>query len=275
MRIYISCDMEGVAGVVHPDQADPGGEDYGLTRELLTAEVNAAIRGARAAGATEIVVNDSHYYMRNLRLDLMDPDVRIILGSTKQYSMMEGLDSSFDAAAFIGYHAKAGTERAVIDHTYHSPATCREIRLNGESVGETVINAAIAGVYGVPVVLVTGDDKLAAEARAAIPGITTAEVKQGLGRYAASTLSPARACALIEDSAAHAVRTRARVRPLVLTSPVSLQVELPQTAMADAAQDIPGVNRVGGRTLEFAASGYLEVFRALRTILRVAETVAK
>ncbi len=167
MRVYISVDMEGVAGVVHEDQTDPvdprhAGE-YNRFRRLMTREANAAGEGALAAGATRVLVNDSHWLMRNLLAEELHPAAELLSGGPKARSMVEGVDLGFDAAMFVGYHAMAGAARAVIDHTYTS--IVHEVKLNGRPAGELAINAALAGIHGVPVALVSGDQALAAEAR--------------------------------------------------------------------------------------------------------------
>jgi D-amino peptidase len=165
MQVYISVDMEGIAGVVHEDQTDPieprhAGE-YNRFRRLMTNEANAAIAGALDAGATRVLVNDSHWLTRNLLAEELHPEAELLSGGPKRLSMMEGIQSGFDAAMFIGYHARAGTRHAIIDHTYTSRVY--EARINGRPVGELALNAAMAGVHGVPVALVSGDQALAAE----------------------------------------------------------------------------------------------------------------
>jgi D-amino peptidase len=155
MRVYISVDMEGIAGVTHEDQADPieprhAGE-YNRFRRLMTNEANAAIAGALEAGAETILVNDSHWLMRNLLAEELNPAAELLSGGPKRLSMVEGIDGGFDAAMFIGYHARAGTRNATIDHTYTSRVY--EARLNGEPAGELALNAAMAGVHGVSVAL--------------------------------------------------------------------------------------------------------------------------
>ena len=167
MRVYISVDMEGISGVVHEDQTDPiearhAGE-YNRFRRLMTDEANAAITGALDAGATSVLVNDSHWLMRNLLAEELHPAAQLLSGGPKLLSMVEGIDTGFDAAMFIGYHARAGTARAIIDHTYTSRVY--EVRINGQPVGELALNAAIAGLHGVPVALVSGDQAIASEAR--------------------------------------------------------------------------------------------------------------
>jgi len=186
MRVYISIDMEGVAGVVHEDQTDPvdprHSAEYNRFRRLMTGEANAAVEGALAAGARTVVVNDSHWLMRNLIAEELNPAAELISGNPKRWSMVEGVDAGFDAALFVGYHARAGTRQATIDHTYTDRV--HEVRLNGRPVGELAINAALAGTHGVPVAMVSGDQALAAEARDLLgPAVETIVVKQAVGRF--------------------------------------------------------------------------------------------
>jgi D-amino peptidase len=271
MRVYISVDMEGVAGVVHEDQTDPldprhAGE-YNSFRRLMTGEANAAVEGALAAGAERVVVNDSHWWMRNLRPEELHPAAELISGSTKAYSMMEGVDLGFDAALLVGYHAMAGTGSAIIDHTYTDRV--HEARLNDRPVGELAINAALAGTFGVPVALVSGDQALAAEARALLgPAVETVVVKQAVGRFAARSVAPAEACRLIRAGVAAAL---ARPHsPFRLEPPVRLEVDFELTQMADMAELTPGSIRIGGRTVAFTHQDYREVFRAFRAMYNLA-----
>ena len=271
MRVYISVDMEGVAGVVHEDQTDPidprhAGE-YNRFRRLMTAEANAAIEGALAAGADRIVVNDSHWRMMNLPADELHPAAELISGSPKALSMMEGIEEGFDAALCVGYHAMGGTAHAIIDHTYTSRV--HEARLNGRPVGELGINAALAGTYGVPVALVSGDQALAAEARAWLgPSVETVVVKHAVGRFAARSVSPAEACRRIREGVTTALgRPHA---PFRLSSPIRLEVEFALTQMADMAELAPGSTREGGRTVSYTADDYREVFRAWRALYNLA-----
>src|SRR5213076_11274 len=159
--------MEGIAGVVHESQTDPAdpahAAEYGRFRRLMTAEANAAIEGALAAGATKLVVNDSHWLMRNLLAEELHQAAELLSDDPKPQSMVEGIDGGFDAALFIGYHARAGTRHAILDHTYAD--RIHDVRLNGRPVGELGINAAFAGVAGVPVALVSGDSAVATEAK--------------------------------------------------------------------------------------------------------------
>jgi D-amino peptidase len=271
MRVYISVDMEGVAGVVHENQTDPADPrhagEYNRFRRLMTAEANAAIEGALAAGAERVLVNDSHWLMMNLLAEELHPAAELLSGGPKARSMVEGVELGFDAALFVGYHARAGTGQAVIDHTYTSRV--HEARLNGRPVGELAINAALAGTFDVPVALVSGDQALAAEARDLLgPAVETVIVKHAVGRFAARSVSPEVACRLIREGTTTALgRTHA---PFRLTAPVRLEVDFAETQMADMAELVPGSVRTAGRTLEFAHQDYREVFRAWRALYNLA-----
>ena len=271
MRVYISVDMEGIAGVAHEDQTDPieprhAGE-YNRFRRLMTNEANAAIAGALEAGAEAVLVNDSHWLMRNLLAEELNPAAELLSGGPKRLSMVEGIDGGFDAAMFIGYHARAGTRNATIDHTYTSRVY--EARLNGEPVGELALNAAMAGVHGVPVALVSGDQALAAEARTLLgEGIETIVVKEAVGRFAARSVAPAVACERIRVGAAAALRRKHKL--LKITPPIRLEVDFALTQMADMAELVPGSSRTGGRTVIYNGDDYGEVFRAWRAMYNLA-----
>jgi D-amino peptidase len=271
MRVYISIDMEGVAGVVHEDQTDPtdprhAGE-YNRFRRLMTSEANAAIEGALAAGATRVLVNDSHWLMRNLLAEELHPAAELLSGGPKLRSMVEGVELGFDAAMFVGYHARAGARHAVIDHTY--AGTVHEVRLNGRPAGELAINAALAGCYGVPVALVSGDQALAAEARELLgSAVEVVVVKHAVGRFAARSVSPTEACRRIREGAKSALARGHE--PYVIAAPVRLEVEFALSQMADMAELVPGSARTGGRTIEYLHDDYREVFRAWRALYNLA-----
>jgi D-amino peptidase len=233
----------------------------------MTAEANAAIEGALAAGADHVLVNDSHWLMRNLLAEELHPAAELLSGGPKARSMMEGVDLGFDAALCVGYHARAGVGQAVIDHTYTSRV--HEARLNGRPVGELAINAALAGTFDVPVALVSGDQALAAEARDLLgPAVETVIVKHAVGRFAARSVSPAAACALIRDGVIAALG-RAHA-PFRLATPVRLEVDFAETQMADMAELVPGSIRTAGRTVAFIHQDYREVFRAWRALYNLA-----
>jgi D-amino peptidase len=271
MRVYISVDMEGVAGVAHEDQTDPidarHAGDYNRFRRLMTNEANAAIAGALEAGAKAVLVNDSHWLMRNLLAEELNPAAELLSGGPKRLSMVEGIDGGFDAAMFIGYHARAGTRNATIDHTYTSRVY--EARLNGEPVGELALNAAMAGVHGVAVALVSGDQALAAEARTLLGDrIETVVVKEAVGRFAARSVAPTVACERIRSGAAGALRRKHA--PFTFKAPIRLEVDFVVSQMADMAELVPGSCRTGGRTVSYAGEDYREVFRAWRAMYNLA-----
>jgi D-amino peptidase len=271
MRVYISVDMEGIAGVVHEHQTDPinprhSGE-YNRFRRLMTNEANAAIAGVLEAGAQRVVVNDSHWEMRNLMAEELNPAAELLSGGPKRLSMVEGIDSGFDVAMFIGYHAMAGTRHAIIDHTYTSRVY--QARINGTPVGELALNAAMAGVHGVAVGLVSGDQALAAEAKALLgAGVEAVIVKEAVGRFAAQSLAPPVACERIRRAAASALQRKHR--PFTFAAPIKLEVDFIVSQMADMAELVPGSTRVGGRTVSYTADDYREVFRAWRAMYNLA-----
>lgn len=273
MRIYISVDMEGIAGVVHEDQTNPidprcAGE-YNRFRALMTGEANAAIEGALTGGATSVLVNDSHWLMRNLLAEQLHPAAQLVSGGPKTWSMMEGIEAGHDGAFFIGYHARAGTQNAILDHTYTDRIL--DVRVNGTSMGELGLNASLAGSYDVPVALVSGDQALAAEA-AQLLGQTVKAVivKTALSRNAARSLSPAEACNRIRQAAEQAVKSLGTSRPFLPKAPFALEVDFQVTAEADLAQMAPGVMRTGPRTVAYQHQDFREVFRAFRTIFNLA-----
>ncbi len=274
MRVYLSVDMEGIAGVVHESQTDPTNPacaaEYGRFRRLMTAEANAAVEGALAAGATQVVVNDSHWFMRNLLAEELHQTAELLSGDPKPHSMVQGIDAGFDAALFIGYHARAGTRNAILDHTYAD--RIHEVRLNGKPVGELALNAAFAGVHGVPVALVSGDSALAAEAKELLgDGVATVVVKQAVSRHAAQSVAPAVACRMIREGVTQALQRQHR--PFVLPPPIRVEVDFAQTINADMAELCPGAERTADRTVQFTHQNYREVFRAWRAMLNLSGIV--
>ena len=274
MRVYISVDMEGIAGVVHESQTDPTtpafAAEYGRFRRLMTAEANAAVEGALAAGATRVLVNDSHWFMRNLLAEELHQAAELVSGDPKPSSMVQDIDGGFDAALFIGYHARAGTRNAILDHTYAD--RIHDVRLNGKPVGELGLNAALAGVHGVPVALVSGDSAVATEAKDLLgQGVGTVIVKEAVSRHAAKSVAPAAACRMIREEVPRALK-RAHV-PFTLRAPVTLEVDFAMTIHADMAELCPGATRKAGRTVAFTHPEYGEVFRAWRTLLNLSAVV--
>ncbi len=263
MKIWIGTDMEGVAGVVDREHTARDGREHERARVWLTDEVNAAIAGAAEAGATEFVVADGHGTCRNILHDRLDPRARLCSGqlSSLPPSALQGLDASCAAIMLVGFHARAGLHPGVLDHTSWSQ-TVSEVRLNGRPAGEAEINAAYAGHLGIPILLITGDDVLAADVREGMPWVRAAVVKRALGRYQAESLPPSLACARIREAAAEAVRQRAAARPYVVTPPVTVELEFLHPMYVELAVFVPGCRQTGPRSAAFTGQDYLAAFGA-------------
>lgn len=269
MKLYISADMEGTATVASWTQVDPKNlTEYPAYRRLMSLEVRAAIDGARAAGATGVLVNDSHAAMRNVLWDEMPTDIRMIYGNRKPFSMTEGIDSTYAAAFFTGYHAGVGDANGTLAHTY-SPDTLYNVRVNGVACSETLLNAALVGTYGVPVALITGDRVTCEGARAHLPWLTTVVTKNAIGYFAVDSLSPAEACARIRAGAREAMTRLETARPFVFAAPVVLEIDFVRVENADFAELIPGIERIGGRTIRYVHDDYRVVFRTFLAAMRL------
>lgn len=272
MKIYISADIEGVAGVVNPQQGQPGNAEYERARRLMTQEANAAIDGAFAGGATAVLVNDSHGDMRNLLPDELDPRAGLILGKPKPLNMFEGLTADHAGAICLGYHARARAP-GILSHTTNGFAFGR-IRLNGMELGEAGLYGAHAGSLGVPVILLTGDDRLAAETAPLFPDAVHATVKQAISQRAARNLSPQHARDLIREKAKEAVEQAKFMRPFVVEGPYRLEIELNSPALCDLAAVIPVATRIDPVTVAFPADsvahaiGWMNTLSALSGVLR-------
>lgn len=262
MKVLISADMEGTAGIViweqviPPDLAGrtrPAPAEYEWARQLMVAEVNAAIRGARAAGATEIVVNEAHDGMRNLRPGDLEEDAWLLSGSRKRLGMMCGIDDAFSAVIFTGYHARAGTPNGVLAHTWTD--WVRDVRFGDTQVGEYGLNAAVAGHFGVPVVMVAGDEMAVRQTRELlgerVVGVT---VKHGVGRTAARHMHPARAQAAIEEGAREGVSRAAEIPAYRPGYPLPVTVTLDNAEAVDLALLVPGTERAGDTAVRYVAA---------------------
>lgn len=271
MKIYISADYEGISGVAGERQTSTEGRDYDRTRKLQAQDVNAAIEGAMKAGAREFVVNDSHGGMNNLWPEDLHPAAQLLIGTKKPLSMMQGIDESFDAAFFIGYHAKAGTQAGTLAHTY--TGTIVNARINDRTVGEVEINGALAGFFNVPLVLVTGDNELGKQVGDFQSSIETVAVKQGVSRAAALCMHPEKAHDLIRQGAKKAVENRKDIQPVKFDLPVSVEVDFTGTQIADILERIPGVERIGEKSLRYVArKNYMEAFKAFLTLMTMSGT---
>ena len=274
MKVYISVDMEGIAGVSHPKPTERADSGYPAAVDLMVREANAAIEGALAGGATEILVNDSHGGMYNLRPADLHPSARVLQGQ-KAWSMVAGAGpgAGFGVALFVGYHARAGHPTGTIAHTFSGRPTLT--RLNGRLVGETGINASVLGAWGIPVGLVAGDDALAAEVADWLPWAERAVVKEGAGGNAAASLHPSVAADLVRSCAERAVKRAiaGELRPLTLEPPIVIEVDYRNAIAADYAAIVPGAERVGDRGVRFEAADPVAAYRGFLAGVRLAGTV--
>jgi len=268
MKILISADMEGITGVTMWDHVTPGHSEYARFRKLMTADVNAAVRGAFAAGAEEVVISDGHWNGSNILIEELDPRASLNSGSPSPMSMMQGIEQDIHGVFFIGYHAKQGSHPAVLDHTWSS--TCvAGVWLNDSPAGEYTLNAALAGHNGAPVLMASGDQTACAQMAAQLGSLETAVVKQATGRFSASCLPPEASTALIAAAAERAVRRLAdktAPAPFVIKAPVTIAVDLASSDMADRAMLLPGVTREGVK-LCFTAASMPEAYSTFRSLV--------
>jgi len=258
MKVFISVDMEGVTGVTDPEDVLPEGADYARGRVFMTGDANAAILGAYDAGADEVLVNDSHWTMRNLLLEDLDPRARMIKGFQKPMCMVQGLDPSYDAAVFIGYHASTSNPKGVRAHTISSAHFTR-LALNGTAVTEAELNAAYAGDFGVPVVFASGDDAAVAEIKSRLGDIDTVTTKATLGFHSAETLTPAASCERIYEGVLAALNRKDRRHPYVLAHPVTLDLSFKSYMPAEILSYLRSVQRVDAHTIRFVGHDMQEV----------------
>jgi D-amino peptidase len=264
LRIYISADMEGIGGVVTGEQLGPTGFEYLRFREFMTEEVLAAIAAAREAGATEFVISDSHGNFQNLLIERLPKDVSIIRGGPRPLSMMQGIDETFDAVLFIGYHSGTTNPAGVRAHTISS-ARLADVRINGVSMPEAGINAAIAGHFRVPAVMISGDDAAVAEAKKVIGDIEGAAVKEAYGFHSAKTLTPEASRQRIGDAVRRALKDRGRFRPMRVQTPVTLEIRFKNYRPAEILAFLPNVERIDSHSIRFVGKDMLEVVRFLAT----------
>lgn len=269
MKLLIATDMEGITGVMHWDQVTPGHAEYERFRKLMTGDVNAAIRGASDAGVEEIVVMDGHWFGYNIIIEELDTRAKLISGTGGPLAMVEGVTRGVDAVFFVGYHARAGTQNAILDHTWSS-SRVHNVWLNNTLVGETGLNAAVCGQFGAPVLMVSGDQTLAAEAEALLPGVVSAVVKYASALMCAECLPPEESEQLIYSQAYAAVQrfhTGKNPVPYTPKSPLKLKVELGNTEFADKAAMLPGAKRLDGRTFELKANSMVELYQHFEALI--------
>lgn len=270
MKLYISSDMEGVAGVSGWQQVDARTPhpEYAIYRRYYTLEVAAAIEGARRAGARDVLINDSHGPMRNLLFDDLPRDVRVIFGNRKPYSMVQDCDASFGGAFFVGYHGAIGDRNAVLCHTY-TPPVVYELRLNEVVCSEATINAALIGSYGVPLLMVTGDRTTIEGVQAQMPWVHGVVVKDAIGTLSANSISPAAAQRAIADGASYAIANAANAKPFVFDGAIEMRITLATAEQADYVAIIPGFERSGAREIRFVDSDIRTIFTAFQATWRL------
>lgn len=262
LKIYISADMEGVVGAVTGEQLGPDGFEYQRFREFMTAEVNAAIDAARAAGATEFVISDSHGNGQNLLIDQLPVDVTVVRSWPRPLGMMAGIDATFDGAIFLGYHASTANTRGVRAHTLSS-ANITGLRLNGIEMTEGGINAAIAGHFGVPVIMVSGDDVAVAENQVLLGTVEGAVVKWANGFHSARTLTPEAGYEVIRTRTMSAINRIDSFEPYLLETPIELELSLKHYQPVELLGYLPGVEKVNSHTIRFVGKDMPEISRFL------------
>jgi D-amino peptidase len=269
-KVFISVDMEGIWGVVHGDQTSPASPEYGPARKWMVDDVNAVIAGLFEAGASEVVVNDSHGSMRNIIADGLNPKASLVSGTPKPLLMMQGIDGTFDACIFVGYHAKAGTASAILDHTISGGAV-RSIKINGMELPELGINGAIAGYFKVPVIMISGDTETCVQAKSILGNeIVAVAVKEGIGRYAAKLLPQEEARRRLKDGAKDALLKKAKIAPFKLNPPYQFELEFNNSGQAELPGLIPQVKRTSARGVAFSSSDYLDGCKLLRALIALA-----
>jgi D-amino peptidase len=266
LKIYISADMEGTAGVVTGEQLGPAGFEYNRFREFMTEEVNTAIQAGFEAGATEVVVSDSHGNGQNLLIEKLPKNVTIIRSWPRPLMMMQGIDEGFDGVIFLGYHAGVTNPQGIRAHTISS-ARLADVRLNGASMSEAGINATIAGHFNVPVIMMSGDDAAVKEATALLGDIEGAVVKWNYGYHSAKTLTPQAACDLIREKVKKALARIKSFKPYKLKTPVQLDVRFKNYRPSEVLSYLPMVERTGSHTIRFVGKDMVEVSKFLEFII--------
>ncbi len=264
LKVLISADMEGVGGVsTWSVQANAKGREYEKFRELMTKEVNAAVEGAFEAGATEVVVGDSHGDAQNIDVELLDKRVRLIRAWPRPLGMMQGIDATFGAVVFVGYHAAEGRGNAILSHSFSGTI---EVELDGVPVPEAGFNAAIAGDFGVPVVFLSGDQTICADAKRLLGPIETAAVKEATGFYSASMVHPEVAQKMIREGVRRGVERRHEISPYRVARPVQLRIRFNDIVNAEVVAMLPGVERPAGNVIVFQGRDMIEVSKFFEAI---------
>lgn len=272
MKVFISVDIEGATGIASFSQcgrADGKHYDYPFARRMLTGDVNAAIRGARAAGATEVVVKDAHGNCKNLLVDELEPGTQLISGFYPRNDyMMDGLDASFGAAMLVGYHGMAGALHGMMEHALSGGV--HKFWVNGELAGEIAVSAALAGSYGVPLVFVSSDEAGCAEASAVLSGVRTYATKEGFGKYMGRMLHPSETWPAIESCAREAVLAAPSINPYSVSEPVALRCEFRTSEEGDYASMLRDCSRLDAYTIELTRSDVRKAHSAMLAVFQLA-----
>jgi D-amino peptidase len=274
LKLFVSADMEGVAGVTRGEQTDPSGRDYPAACRLLTLEVNAAVEGALEAGIQEVVVSDGHWNGTNVLPEELHPAAELLSGYPRRLFMSEGMGPGFDAAFFIGYHAAAGTRDAVLDHTYGDAGLVADVRIGGARQSEGSLNGYLCGYFDCPLALFTGDAAAVAEMHGYRLEVEGVVVKESLARQAARSLHPEVARQRIKRGARRAIERLDSIAPMRLEGTIELQVDFVGTAMADSCERVPGVRRVAPRTVSYFSEDYVEVYKLFLALVDLARAAA-
>jgi D-amino peptidase len=275
LSVFISFDIEGISGVSSWHEVSQDSPLLSRIRKLATEEVNTAIKGIRNArkDVKEIVVCDAHAQGENLIVERLEKGVHIVKGSPRNYYMIEGINREFNLLFFIGYHAMAGTKNALMDHTYSS-SSIYGIKINDKYVGETEINAAVAGYYGVPLGLVSGDDFLIKEVRRFFgPHVETVITKYGISRFAAKCRHPHDVHEEIKAKAGRAVKKLKTLKPFSFKKPIHAEFDLMNSLIGDVVEPVPGLKRISGRKIHFKAKDILEFYRIMRLVCSLASSI--
>ena len=272
MKILIAADMEGITGVVHWDQVNPNHPEYLRFRKLMTGDVNAAIRGAFVGGATSVSVTDGHNNSRNILIEELDPRATLYSGTPSRLSMVHGVDEGVDGVMFVGYHGRMGSINAILDHTW-SDERLSGLWINDRAFGESGLNGAVCGHFGVPIIMASGDQTLCAEVKEFFgEEIETAQVKKAVSRMSAECLPPLVTSKLIEEAAERAMKNlkNKTPRPFKISAPIKMTIEFGQSDMADKASNLPHAQRTMDRRVEYVAGDMVTTYLAFRAMLALA-----
>lgn len=269
LKIYISADLEGINGIVSPEDISRGGSGYQQARQYMAEEVNAVLEGVFSGGATEALVCDAHGDSRNLLPDRIDPRAELLTGDSRKYSMVHGLDAHYDGLICLGYHAKFGTMNAILDHSY-IPAIIRDIRVNGVSHGELGVNALFAAAHGVPLIMASGDQALAAETKLFDQAVETVAVKYAEGRFSARCLPVATSRRMLSEAAEKAVRSASGRRPVNVPDAPELEITFQQVNLADGAMRVKGTVRKDAFTVLIKCADMIELMATRQAVCQAA-----